>query len=98
MALAGQAVLFFLGRLVHHRRLGRGGLQPCVLLVVVRLSCAQGVERRSRFAARLGAIGQQVLPTRVRDVEPIAVRIQITNVWVAHMDDAHPVTHICACP
>jgi hypothetical protein len=51
--------------------------------------CAQGVERRSRFAAGLSPIDQQMLPTRVRDVEPIAVQIHKRVIGSPVRDCAH---------
>ena len=74
-------------------RAGSGSVSPSV-----GAQRPQRLERSSRVAARLSGVDQQMLSTGVGDVEPIAMEIQIANLWVAHMDDPHPITHVCACP
>lgn len=57
-----------------------------------RVECFGGV------AVRVGAMNQHVLPARVRDVEPVSVKIEITDHRVAHVEDAHPIPDIRTCP
>jgi hypothetical protein len=39
-----------------------------------------------------------VLTTRVQDVEPVSVQIEITDHRVAHVEDTHPIPDIRTCP
>ena len=43
---------------------------------------------------RLGAIGQHVLPTGVRDVEPKALQVQLADLRMTDVQDADPVTDV----
>ena len=59
---------------------------------------AQLLECSCRVAAGFCAIGQHVLPARVRNVEPVGAQVQIADRRVAHVDDAHPVADVRARP
>lgn len=40
---------------------------------------SQRLQRRSRFAAGLGVIDQQVLPTGARHAKPVVVKVQVAD-------------------
>src|SRR5271163_596713 len=70
---------------VNALRIGTGPSDSC---------CVECVERRCGRAARLRAIGQQVLAVGVGNVEPVPVQVQLADDGVPHMDHAWPVADV----
>src|SRR5271156_4035366 len=70
---------------VNALRIGTGRSDSC---------CLECVERRCGRAARLRAIGQQVLAVRVGNVEPVPVQVQLADDGVPYMDHAWPVADV----